>query len=247
MALGLVGRKVGMTRIFSEDGDSQPVTVVEVTPNRVTQVRTDDVDGYSALQVTAGERRPNRVSKPMKGHYAKAGVEPGRGVWEFRVAPDEMTVTVKTPVEAEAAEGEEQAEAAEPQFEESEVELKAGSEITVNLFAAGQYVDARARSKGRGFAGGIKRHGFGGGRATHGVSKAHRLPGSIGQNQTPGRVFKGKKMAGHMGDVNVTQQGLKIVKVDAERNLLLIGGSIPGSKGADVIVTPSIKNKGAAA
>lgn len=239
MALGLVGRKVGMTRIFNEDGDTQPVTVLEVTPNRVTQVRTEEVDGYSALQVTAGERRPNRVTKAMKGHFAKAGVEPGRGTWEFRVTPEDMVISVTQPA-AEAAEGEEA-----PEAETTELELKAGSEISVNLFAEGQYVDAQARSKGRGFQGGIKRHGFGGGRATHGVSKAHRLPGSIGQNQTPGRVFKGKKMAGHMGDVRVTQQGLKVVKVDLERNLLMIGGSIPGSKGADVVVTPSVKKKGA--
>lgn len=210
MALGLVGKKIGMTRVFSEDGDSTPVTVIEVTPNRVTQVRSDEVDGYSALQVTIGERRPNRVTKAMKGHFAKAGVEPGRGTWEFRL--------------------------------DAGHEYEAGAEITVELFDADQKVDVAGTSKGKGFQGGMKRHGFRGGRATHGASKSHRLPGSIGQNQTPGRVFKGKKMAGHMGNERVTQQGLKIVRVDAERNLLLVSGSIPGSKGMDVIVTPSIKH-----
>lgn len=211
MSLGLVGKKIGMTRVFSEDGDTQPVTVIEVTPNRVTQVKTPETDGYHGIQVTAGTRSPNRVTRPMKGHFAKAKVEPGRGVWEFRV--------------------------------DGEHELEAGSEITVELYQPGQYVDVQGTSKGKGFAGGMKRHGFGGGRATHGVSKAHRLPGSIGQNQTPGRVFKGKKMAGHMGAHTNTQQGLELVRVDAERNLLLVKGSVPGSRGADVIITPSVKNK----
>lgn len=211
MALGLVGKKIGMTRIFSEDGDSQPVTVIEVTSNRITQIRTVDTDGYDGIQVTTGTRNPNRVTKAMKGHFSKAKVEAGRGVWEFRV--------------------------------DGGHEYEAGGEITVELYEQGQYVDVQGTSKGKGFAGGMKRHGFKGGRATHGVSKAHRLPGSIGQNQTPGRVFKGKKMAGHMGASTVTQSGLELVKVDAERNLLLVKGSVPGSKGANVIVTPSVKAK----
>lgn len=211
MALGLVGKKIGMTRIFAEDGDSQPVTVIEVTANRITQIRTVETDGYDGIQVTTGTRNPNRVTKAMKGHFAKAKVEAGRGVWEFRV--------------------------------DGEHEYKAGGEITVELYEQGQFVDVQGTSKGKGFAGVMKRHGFKGGRATHGVSKAHRLPGSIGQNQTPGRVFKGKKMAGHMGAETVTQSGLELVKVDAERNLLLVKGSVPGSKGANVIVTPSVKAK----
>ncbi|MFT5260655.1 MAG: large subunit ribosomal protein L3 [Gammaproteobacteria bacterium] len=211
MSLGLVGKKIGMTRVFSEDGDSHPVTVVEMTPNRITQIRTQEIDGYDGIQVTAGTRRPNRVTKPMKGHFSKAGVEAGRGVWEFRV--------------------------------EAGHEYAAGGEIAMDLFEEGQFIDVMATSKGKGFQGGIKRHGFGGGRATHGVSKAHRLPGSIGQNQTPGRVFKGKKMAGHMGATQITQQGLVVLKLDTERNVVLVRGSIPGSKGTDVVITPSIKNK----
>ena len=209
MSLGLVGRKVGMTRIFTEDGVSQPVTVIEVTPNRVTQVKTPEVDGYHALQITVGERRPNRVTKAMKGHFAKAGTEPGRGVWEFRL--------------------------------DAAAENEAGSELTVELFSEGQSVDVSGQSIGKGFAGVMKRHNFGGGRATHGNSKAHRLPGSIGNAQDPGRVFKGKKMAGHMGAAQRVQQNLKVVRVDSERNLLLISGSIPGSKGADVVVKPAVK------
>ncbi len=215
MALGLVGKKIGMTRVFTEDGDSHPVTVIEVTANRITQVRTVETDGYDGVQVTTGTRNPNRVNKAMKGHFAKAKVEVGRGVWEFRV--------------------------------EGEHEYAPGGEITVELYEQGQFVDVQGTSKGKGFAGAMKRHGFGGGRATHGVSKAHRLPGSIGQNQTPGRVFKGKKMAGHMGSEKITQSGLELIRVDKERNLLLVKGSIPGSKGSDVIVTPSIKHKAAQA
>ena len=211
MSLGIVGKKIGMTRVFSEDGASLPVTVLDVAPNRVTQVKNDDSDGYCAVQVTTGERRPNRVTKAMKGHFAKAKVEAGRGVWEFRV--------------------------------DGEHEYEAGGEVTVELYEQGQFVDVQGTTKGKGFAGGIKRHGFGGGRATHGVSKAHRLPGSIGQNQTPGRVFKGKKMAGHMGARTNTQQGLELIRVDVERNLLLVKGSVPGSKGSDLVITPSIKNK----
>lgn len=211
MTLGLVGKKVGMTRVFTEEGDSHPVTVIEVLANRISQIRNVAVDGYNAVQVTTGERNPNRVSKPMKGHFAKAKVTAGRGVWEFRIDDNH--------------------------------EYEAGGEITVSIYEQGQFVDVQGASIGKGFAGGMKRHGFKGGRATHGVSKAHRLPGSIGQNQTPGRVFKGKKMAGHMGAKTVTQQGLELIRVDAERNLLLVKGSVPGSKGADVIITPSIKNK----
>ena len=210
MSLGLVGKKIGMTRVFTEEGRSTPVTVIEVLPNRITQVRTEDVDGYNGLQVTTGVRRANRVTKAMKGHFAKAGVEPGRGVWEFRLN--------------EAA------------------NTEAGVELTVGLFSEGQKVDVSGKSIGKGFAGVIKRHGFGGGRATHGNSKAHRLGGSIGNAQDPGRVFKGKKMAGHMGNTQVMQQNLDVVRVDSERNVILIAGSIPGSKGADVIIRPAVKS-----
>lgn len=211
MAIGLVGRKVGMSRVFQEGGESSPVTVLEVTSNRVTQIRSADKDGYSAVQLTTGSRRPGRVSKAMSGHFSKAGVEAGRGVWEFRATDEEIG------------------------------ELSAGSEIGVSIFESGQIVDVQASSKGKGFAGGIKRHGFGGLRATHGVSISHRSIGSTGQNQTPGRVFPGKKMPGQMGDVKVTQQNLEIVRVDEERNMILVKGSIPGSKGSDVIIRPAVK------
>lgn len=211
MAIGLVGRKVGMSRVFQEGGESSPVTVLEVTSNRVTQIRSVDKDGYSAVQLTTGSRRPGRVSKAMSGHFSKAGVEAGRGVWEFRATDEEIG------------------------------ELSAGSEIGVNIFESGQIVDVQASSKGKGFAGGIKRHGFGGLRATHGVSISHRSIGSTGQNQTPGRVFPGKKMPGQMGDVKVTQQNLEIVRVDEDRNMILVKGSIPGSKGSDVIIRPAVK------
>lgn len=209
MSIGLVGKKVGMTRVFSEDGVSTPVTVIEVTPNRVSQVRTEEADGYNGLQVTVGVRRAGRVSRPMKGHFARAGVEPGRGVWEFRL--------------------------------ERPAENEVGSNLTVEMFAVGQRVDVSGRTIGKGFAGTIKRHHFGGGRATHGNSKAHRLPGSTGQNQDPGKVFKGKKMAGGMGNRNRTQQNLEVVRVDSERNLLLVSGSVPGARGADVVVRPAVK------
>ena len=215
MTIGLVGKKIGMSRVFTDEGVSQTVTVVEVTPNRISQVRTEAVDGYNALQVTVGERRASRVTNAMKGHFAKAGVEPGRGVWEFRL--------------------------------DQPAENEVGSDLTVELFSEGQQVDVSGRTIGKGFAGVIKRHNFGGGRATHGNSKAHRLPGSIGQNQDPGKVFKGKKMAGHMGNVNRTQQNLKVVRVDSERNLLLISGSIPGSRGSDVIIRPAVKGPAAEA
>jgi large subunit ribosomal protein L3 len=211
MSLGIVGKKVGMTRIFTSDGESTPVTVLDVAPNRITQVKRDATDGYSAIQVTVGERRPSRVNRAMKGHFAKSKVEPGRGLWEFRVDGSELE------------------------------NLAPGGEVSVSIFESVDSVDVRGVVKGRGFSGVVRRHGFAGGRATHGNSKAHRKPGSIGQNQDPGRVFPGKKMAGHMGDTPATQQNLKIVRIDSERNLLLVKGSIPGAKGQDVIVTPSVK------
>ncbi len=211
MAIGLVGRKAGMTRIFTPEGESIPVTVIEVDPNRVTQVRSADVDGYRAYQVTAGARKVNRVAKPQAGHFAKAGVEAGRGLWEFRLADGE---------------GE---------------EISVGKEIKVDIFEAGQKVDVTGRSIGKGFAGTVKRHNFSMQDATHGNSISHRAPGSIGQNQTPGRVFKGKKMAGHLGNVRVTAQTLEVVRVDVERNLLLIKGAVPGAKGGDVVVRPAVK------
>ena len=210
MTIGLVGRKSGMTRVFTEDGASIPVTVIEVQPNRVTQVKDSDSDGYRAIQVTAGSRRANRISKSEAGHFAKAGVEAGRGLWEFRLEADDEAPEV-------------------------------GAEFTVEAFEAGQIVDVAGRSKGKGFQGAVKRWNFSMQDATHGNSLAHRAPGSIGQCQTPGRVFKGKKMAGHMGDRNVTTQGLEVVRVDTERNLLLIKGAVPGAPGGDVVVRPAVK------
>lgn len=211
MAIGLVGRKVGMTRVFQEDGASVPVTVIEVLANRVTQVKSDDTDGYRALQVTTGEKKASRVSKPLAGHYAKAGTEAGRGLWEFRLKDGE---------------GEDYA---------------VGSELTVDIFAEVNKVDVTGTSKGKGFAGTVKRWNFSMQDATHGNSLSHRAPGSIGQNQSPGKVFKGKKMAGQMGNEQVTTQSLELVRVDAERNLLLIKGAVPGATGGDVIVKPAIK------
>lgn len=211
MSLGLVGRKVGMTRIFTDDGNSVPVTVLEMTPNRVTQIKTQDTDGYSALQVTFGERRANRVTKAQAGHFAKAGVTAGRGVGEFPVAADVLA------------------------------NYTAGGEVTVEIFQAGQLVDVTGTSQGKGYAGTIKRHNFGSGRATHGNSKSHNVPGSIGMAQDPGRVFPGKRMTGHMGAVKRTVQNLEIVRVDRERNLLLVKGAVPGSRGGDVVVRPSVK------
>jgi len=211
MAIGLIGKKAGMTRIFTEDGVSIPVTVVEVDPNRVTHVRTENADGYRAFQVTTGKRRASRVSKPMAGHYAKAGTEAGRGLWEFRLADGEGD------------------------------DIEVGKQLGVDLFEDGQKVDVAGTTIGKGFAGGVKRHHFAMQDATHGCSISHRAPGSIGQCQTPGRVFKGKKMAGHMGAVRRTIQNLEVVRVDAERNLLLIKGSVPGARGGDVIVTPAVK------
>jgi large subunit ribosomal protein L3 len=213
MTMGLVGRKCGMTRVFTDEGDSIPVTVIEAQPNRITQVKTVDTDGYRALQVSAGSRKASRVSKPEAGHFAAAKVEAGDLMAEFRID------------------------------EADESEYETGGEIKVDLFAEGQKVDVIGTSIGKGFAGAVKRHHFSMQDATHGNSLAHRAPGSIGQNQTPGRVFKGKKMAGHMGNVQRTIQNLEVVRVDNERNLLLIKGAVPGSKGGRVIVRPAVKAK----
>jgi large subunit ribosomal protein L3 len=211
MSLGLIGRKVGMTRIFTEDGNSIPVTVLEVVPNRVTQVKTAETDGYSAVQVAFGERRASRVNKALTGLYAKAGVGAGAGLKEFNV---DAEVAVNHPV---------------------------ASSITVELFQAGQLVDVTGTSIGKGFAGAIKRHNFSSNRASHGNSRSHNVPGSIGMAQDPGRVFPGKRMPGHLGNIKVTTQNLEVVRVDAERNLLLIKGAIPGAKGGDVVVRPAVK------
>ena len=213
MSLGLVGRKVGMTRIFTDDGDSIPVTVVEVGDNRVTQIKTDETDGYTAVQVTFGSRRASRVTKPLAGHLAKAGVEAGEVIKEFRIDA------------AKAA------------------ELQAGSSLSVDLFQVGQKIDVQGVTIGKGYAGTIKRHHFASGRATHGNSRSHNVPGSIGMAQDPGRVFPGKRMTGHLGDVTRTVQNLEIAKIDAERKLLLVKGAIPGSKGGKVVVTPAVKAK----
>jgi large subunit ribosomal protein L3 len=210
MTIGLVGRKSGMTRVFTEDGASIPVTVVEVSPNRVTQIKELDADGYRAIQVTTGTRKASRVNKSAAGHYAKAGVEAGVGLWEFRLEAGEDAPEV-------------------------------GAELTVGRFEVGQKVDVAGKSKGKGFQGGVKRWNFKMQDATHGNSLSHRAPGSIGQCQTPGRVFKGTKMAGQMGNVAVTTQGLEVVRVDAERNLLLIKGAVPGAPGGDVVVRPAVK------
>ena len=211
MAIGLVGRKAGMTRVFTEAGESVPVTVIEVEPNRVTQVKTLENDGYRALQITTGVRRASRVTKPLAGHFAKADAEAGRGLWEFALTGDEGA------------------------------NLEVGSELKVDVFQAGQKVDVAGTTIGKGFQGAVKRHNFRTQDATHGNSLSHRAPGSIGQNQTPGRVFKGKKMAGHMGNVRRTTQNLEVVRVDAERNLLLVKGAVPGAKGGDVVVKPAVK------
>lgn len=214
MTIGVVGRKAGMTRVFTEEGVSIPVTVIEVEPNRVTQLRDVDRDGYRAYQVTVGERRANRVSKPAAGHYAKADVAAGRGLWEFTLPEGE---------------GE---------------DIAVGGEVKVDIFSEGQKIDVTGQSIGKGFAGAIKRHNFSSQDMTHGNSISHRAPGSIGQNQTPGRVFKGKRMSGHMGAARRTVQNLEVVRVDAERNLLLVKGAVPGAKGGDVIVRPSVKARG---
>ena len=213
MSIGIIGRKRGMTRVFTEEGKSVPVTVIEANPNRVTQVKTTDADGYRALQVTLGDKRSNLVNKPSAGHLSKAGVEAGEGLWEIRLGDEDGD------------------------------EFELGSQITVEGFEPGQRVDVTGISKGKGFAGTVKRHNFRMQDATHGNSLSHRAPGSIGQCQTPGRVFKGKKMAGHMGDEQVTTQNLEIVKVDAERHLLLIKGAVPGAKGGAVRIKPSVKTQ----
>ncbi|MGB5540744.1 MAG: 50S ribosomal protein L3 [Gammaproteobacteria bacterium] len=211
MTIGIVGRKAGMTRIIGDDGVTVPVTVIAVEPNRVTQVKTADSDGYRALQVTTGNRKPSRVTRPMAGHFAKAGTEAGRGLWEFPLADGEGD------------------------------DIQVGSEINVGIFEAGQKVDVTGTSIGKGFAGVIKRYHFSMQDATHGNSLSHRAPGSIGQNQTPGRVVKGKKMCGHLGNVRRSTQNIEVVRVDAERNLLLVKGSVPGARGGDVIIRPAVK------
>ncbi len=213
MSIGLVGKKKGMTRIFTEAGDSIPVTVIEVRPNRITQIRQHDTDGYAAIQVTSGQKRASLVNRPSAGHYKKAGTEAGEGLWEFRL----------------------------DNHSENSEELAVGGEITVDRFEDGQRVDVTGTSKGKGFAGVVKRYNFRTQDATHGNSLAHRAPGSIGQCQTPGRVFKGKKMSGHMGDERVTTMNLEVVRVDPERHLLMVRGAIPGAPGGHVLVRPSIK------
>lgn len=213
MTIGLIGRKAGMTRVFNENGDSVPVTVIEVAPNRVTQLKNEETDGYRAVQVTRGQRRASRVSKPLAGHFAKAGAEAGDGLWEWRLAADEGA------------------------------ELAVGAELKVNLLENVKMVDVTGVSKGKGFAGVIKRHNFSMQDATHGNSRSHRAAGSTGQNQSPGRVFKGKRMAGHMGDERVTTQNLQLVRIDVERNLLLIKGAVPGAPGGVVLVRPAVKKQ----
>jgi large subunit ribosomal protein L3 len=209
MTIGLVGKKAGMTRVFSEDGQAIPVTVIEVPTQLVTQIKTQETDGYQAIQVTYGEKKASRVSKPAAGHFAKAGVQAGRGLCEFR----------------------------------TEEEFTVGTELTVSRFEDGQKVDVTGTSKGKGFQGGVKRWNFQMQDATHGNSLSHRAPGSIGQCQTPGRVWKGKKMAGHMGSEQVTTQSLEIIRVDVERGLLLVKGAVPGATGGDLIVKPAVKVK----
>jgi len=211
MSLGLVGRKVGMTRIFTDDGVSVPVTVLDVSNNRVAQIKTPEADGYAAVQVAFGLRRASRVTKSMAGHFAKAGVEAGTSLKEFPATAEELSA------------------------------LKPGDQISVSIFAVGQKVDVTGQTIGKGFQGGIKRHHFKSQRATHGNSVSHNAPGSIGMNQDPGRVFPGKRMAGHLGDVKRTQQNLEVIRVDVDRQLLLVKGAVPGSKGSDLIVRPAIK------
>lgn len=211
--LGLIGRKCGMTRVFTQDGVSIPVSVLEISPNVVTQLRTLEIDGYTAIQVTTGTRKASALNKAEAGHFAKANVNAGRGLWEFRLDPDEAA------------------------------KYKVGDEILLTNFSVGQLVDVTGTSKGKGFAGTIKRHNFRGQDNTHGNSLSHRVPGSIGQNQSPGKVFKGKKMCGHMGDERVTVQSLEIIKIDLELNALLVKGAIPGAPGADVIIRAARKCK----
>jgi large subunit ribosomal protein L3 len=214
MAIGLVGRKCGMTRVFTADGLSVPVTVIEALPNRVTQLKTAESDGYRAVQVTTGSRKPSRVAKAQAGHFARAGTDNGAGLWEFRLGTDEGA------------------------------ELAPGAEIKVDSFTDGQIVDVSGVTIGKGYAGTVKRHNFRMQDATHGNSVSHRAPGSIGQNQSPGRVFKGKRMSGHMGATKATAQNLTVVRVDAARNLLLIKGAVPGARGGRVIVRPAAKARG---
>jgi len=211
MSLGIIGRKCGMTRIFSEDGASTPVTVVEVVPNRVTRVKTEALDGYDAIQVTTGTKRQDRVNKALAGEYKKSGVAAGEGLWEFRLSADQGAA------------------------------FAIGAELKADLFSAGQYVDVTGTTIGKGFAGTIKRHNFSAQDASHGNSVSHRVPGSIGQCQTPGKVFKGKRMAGHMGDRRRTVQSLEVVRVDTERNLILIKGAVPGAKGGRLVIRPAVK------
>ncbi|MBL1276599.1 MAG: 50S ribosomal protein L3 [Ectothiorhodospiraceae bacterium] len=213
MTIGIVGRKAGMTRIFTEEGVSIPVTVIEVEPNRISQIKTLETDGYRAVQVTTGSRRPSRVTKPAAGHFAKSGVEAGRGLWEFRL---------------EDGEGD---------------DLQTGGSIHVDIFTEGQKVDVIGTSIGKGFQGVIKRYNFAMQDATHGNSISRRAPGSIGLGQSPGHVFKGKKMAGHMGNARTTNENLEVVRIDAERNLLLVKGAVPGAKGGDLLVRPAVKTK----
>ena len=211
MSLGLLGRKVGMMRIFTDDGDSIPVTVVDVSDNRVSQIKSVESDGYCAIQVAFGNRRASRVTKARAGHFAKAGVEAGSVVKEFRVAADVLS------------------------------QYQPGSSVTAGLFEVGQMVDVQGTSQGKGFTGTIKRHNFGSGRASHGNSRSHNVPGSIGMAQDPGRVFPGKRMAGHMGAVTTSVQNLEVVRVDAERGLLMVRGAVPGARNGEVVVTPAIK------
>jgi large subunit ribosomal protein L3 len=213
MSLGLLGRKVGMMRIFTDDGDSIPVTVLDVSNNRVAQIKTPEVDGYSAVQVVFGQRRASRVTKAAAGHYAKAGVEAGSFIKEFRVDAAKAS------------------------------ELKAGEVIAASVFEVGQKIDVQGVSIGKGYAGTIKRHNFASGRQTHGNSRSHNVPGSIGMAQDPGRVFPGKRMTGHMGDVTVTTQNLEIARIDADRQLLLVKGAVPGAKNGQVVVSPAVKVK----
>lgn len=216
MSIGLIGRKCGMTRVFCDDGSSVPVTVLQIDSNRITQVKGIEVDGYRSIQVAVGEKKSSKVNKAMAGHYAAANVTAGRGLWEFRL---------------EDGEGD---------------DLSVGSELSLDIFSVGQKIDVQGRSIGKGFAGGIKRHNFSMQDATHGNSRSHRVLGSIGMNQTPGRVFKGKKMEGHLGDVKTTVQNLTVHAIDKERNILLVKGAVPGAKGGDVVIRPAskMKNKG---
>ena len=213
MPIGLVGRKCGMTRIFTKTGDSIPVTVIEALPNRVSQIKTNDTDGYDAIQVTFGKKNPNKLTKSSLGHFSKSGIEPGEGLWEFRLETN------------------------------NEKEIELGSDLKVDIFESGEKIDVTGTSKGKGFAGGVKRHNFKTQDATHGNSLAHRAPGSIGQNQTPGRVFKGKKMAGQMGNVRRTVSNLEIIKNDKKKNLLMIKGGVPGAPGGYLLVRSSQRGK----